>query len=277
MTIAEIKSSIQSINKIIKITAALKMISVALIYKTQSRLTGLRPYSKSLSDMVSLINIDENMQIPLLAGHPDSNRQLVIVITSDRGLAGDFNTKVINEALGLAQPDKVYDYICIGKIGLSRLSGKQSQVIDSITEIDKFDFNSARTLMSRILEHNEKNNYEAVVVVGSVLYTGNLSKVEKRQLLPVNPTQNGNDDHYIFEPDKFRFLVQIYRHYLEFQLYLCVQESYGAEQTARLLAMDEATRNGEQLRSTLNLTLNKTRQQIITAEISEIVGAAEAT
>jgi len=279
----EIRNRIASVGSTMQITSAMKMVSAAKLKKAQDAITAMRPYSEKLTELL------QNLSATLDADSGSSfsqqrevNKVLVVAITSNRGLAGAFNTNIIKASKALKQETysgKQVDFITIGKKGNDIIS-KDGHVIEFNAAIfDDLNFKASSAIAEMLMEKFEQGTYDKIVLVYNHFKNAATQIVMKEQFLPILPpeeTQDTNTADYIFEPTKPEIVEGLIPKSLKTQLFKAIRDSVASEHGARMTAMHKATDNATELRDALKLQYNKARQAAITNEILEIVGGAEA-
>ena len=279
----EIRNRIASVGSTMQITSAMKMVSAAKLKKAQDAITAMRPYSEKLTELL------QNLSATLDADSGSSfsqqrevNKVLVVAITSNRGLAGAFNTNIIKASKALKQETysgKQVDFITIGKKGNDIIS-KDGDVIEFNAAIfDDLNFKASSAIAEMLMEKFEQGAYDKIVLVYNHFKNAATQIVMKEQFLPILPpeeTQDTNTADYIFEPTKPEIVEGLIPKSLKTQLFKAIRDSVASEHGARMTAMHKATDNATELRDALKLQYNKARQAAITNEILEIVGGAEA-
>jgi F-type H+-transporting ATPase subunit gamma len=207
---------------------------------------------------------------------------LVVAITSNRGLAGAFNTNIIKASKALKDETytgKQVDFVTIGKKGNDIIS-KDSNVIDfNATIFDDLNFKASSEIAQMLMEKFADGTYDKIVLVYNHFKNAATQIVMKEQFLPILPpeqTHTTNAVDYIFEPTKPEIVEGLIPKSLKTQLFKAIRDSVASEHGARMTAMHKATDNATELRDALKLQYNKARQAAITNEILEIVGGAEA-
>ena len=279
----EIRNRIASVGSTMQITSAMKMVSAAKLKKAQDAITAMRPYSEKLTELL------QNLSATLDADSGSSfsqqrevNKVLVVAITSNRGLAGAFNTNIIKASKALKQETysgKQVDFITIGKKGNDIIS-KDGDVIEFNAAIfDDLNFKASSVIAEMLMEKFEQGAYDKIVLVYNHFKNAATQIVMKEQFLPILPpaqTQVTNNADYIFEPTKPEIVEGLIPKSLKTQLFKAIRDSVASEHGARMTAMHKATDNATEMRDALKLQYNKARQAAITNEILEIVGGAEA-
>ena len=278
----EIRNRISSVSSTMQITNAMKMVSAAKLKKAQDSITATLPYSNKLSDLVKNISasIDSVDSNPLFAKR-EVKSPLIIVITSNKGLCGGFNSNIIKEVYNISSQygTKKPDLITIGKKGNDILK-KKFNVISSQNDLyDDFSYSNVRLIADDIMGLYTEEKYDEVILVYNHFKNAATQTITKEQFLPI--AENSDEDlstqgDYIFEPNREKILNELIPKTLSIQLFKSISDSIAGEHGARMTAMHKATDNASELRDQLKLTYNKARQTAITNEILEIVGGAEA-
>jgi len=278
----EIRNRISSVSSTMQITNAMKMVSAAKLKKAQDSITATLPYSNKLSELIKNISasVDSDESSPLFEKR-ELKKPLLIVITSNKGLCGGFNSSIIKETYSLASEygSNTPDLLTIGKKGNDILR-KKFNVISSHNEVyDNFSYSSVKEIAENITQRFESEEYDEIVLVYNHFKNAATQIITKEQFLPIlddsGDTSNVPGD-YIFEPNRTKILEELIPKSLAIQLFKAISDSIAGEHGARMTAMHKATDNATDLRDQLKLTYNKARQTAITNEILEIVGGAEA-
>jgi len=279
----EIRNRITSVSSTMQITSAMKMVSAAKLKKAQDAITAMRPYAEKLTELL------QNLSATLdgdtggkFAEQREVNRVLIVAITSNRGLAGAFNSNVIKQVRVLQEQyaGKQVDVLTIGKKGNDGLK-KSANIIDNNNGIfDALTFENVAAVAESLMQRFADGEYDRIEIVYNHFKNAATQIVKTEQFLPLEPVaatevKTAVTD-YIFEPSKEEIVLSLIPLSLKTQLYKAVRDSFASEHGARMTAMHKATDNATELRNQLKLTYNKARQAAITGEILEIVGGAEA-
>jgi F-type H+-transporting ATPase subunit gamma len=279
----EIRNRIASVGSTMQITSAMKMVSAAKLKKAQDAITAMRPYSEKLTELLqnlsATLDADSGSSF---AQQREVNKVLVVAITSNRGLAGAFNTNIIKASKALKDETyagKQVDFVTIGKKGNDIIS-KDGNVIEFNAAIyDDLNFKASSVIAEMLMEKYDQGAYDKIVLVYNHFKNAATQIVMKEQFLPILPaeqTQTTNAVDYIFEPTKPEIVEGLIPKSLKTQLFKAIRDSVASEHGARMTAMHKATDNATEMRDALKLQYNKARQAAITNEILEIVGGAEA-
>ncbi|MEJ5173646.1 MAG: F0F1 ATP synthase subunit gamma [Hydrogenothermaceae bacterium] len=282
----DIKRKINGIKNTRRITSAMKMVSAAKLRKAQNLLYATRPYSEKLYDLIHDLSIYIDRESHPLLAKREENRVDYVVITADRGLAGAFNSNVLKavwrEINELKAQGREVNLILIGRKAVNFFKNKGFNIVASYEDVYRADVNLSFTakvggiLASRFAE----SQTDAVYLVNNELITSSTYETKIRKLLPLEPPSTvkivESSAVYNIEPSKEEVLESLLQRYINFQLYRALVESSTAEHSARMIAMDNATKNaGEAIRK-WTIIFNKARQEAITTELIDIINAAEA-
>jgi len=278
----EIRNRISSIGSTMQITSAMKMVSAAKLKKAQDAITAMRPYSSKLTELLQ--NLSATLDSDAGGAYSkqrEVSKVLLVVVTSNRGLCGGFNSSVIKETtqnIAANYQAVDVDLLTIGKKGNDILS-KSYPVIDARNDIfDNLTFDFVAEVAEKIMNLYVDGTYDKIEIIYNRFKNAATQIPQVEQFLPIKPVEgdtNASAD-YIFEPSKEKIVLELIPKSLKTQLYKAVRDSFAAEHGARMTAMHKATDNATELRDELKLTYNKARQAAITNEILEIVGGAEA-
>ena len=278
----EIRNRIASIGSTMQITSAMKMVSAAKLKKAQDAITQMRPYANKLTELLENLSATLDGDIEnVFSEQRDVSKVLLVVITSNRGLCGGFNSSVIKETIkniGDNYKGKQVDLLTIGKKGYDILVKKQN-IIEKHNEIyDDLTFDNVAPISEKIMLLFAEGKYDKIELVYNQFKNAATQITIVEQFLPIKLVKKASDMNvdYLFEPSKAEIVLQLIPKSLKTQLYKAIRDSYASEHGARMTAMHKATDNATELRDDLKLTYNKARQAAITNEILEIVGGAEA-
>ena len=291
----EIRTRITSVASTRQITSAMKMVAAAKLKKAQDTVTHFRPYALKMQEI--MLNVASSVGRDadnMYANERDYRQVLIVVITSNRGLCGAFNSNIIKEAVQLAErkyaknfePVKVR-YLAIGKKGFDVLRKRRVALDDPNTKIiDHPTYENAGELAQSLMDAFVDERYDCIDIVYNEFINAASQKVICKQFLPLLHEENHSDKEknkgksqridYIFEPTKETILNELIPQNLRLTLYEALLDSIASEHGARMTSMHQATDNATTLIQELTLQYNKARQAAITNEILEIVGGAEA-
>jgi len=265
-----------------QITSAMKMVSAAKLKEAHDAITAMRPYSSKRTELLQ--NLSATLDSDAGGAYSkqrEVSKVLLVVITSNRGLCGGFNSSVIKETtqnIAANYQNVDVDLLTIGKKGNDILS-KSYPVIDARNDIfDNLTYEYVAEVAEKIMKLYADGTYDKIEIIYNRFKNAATQIPQVEQFLPIKPVEgdtNASAD-YIFEPSKEKIVLELIPKSLKTQLYKSVRDSFAAEHGARMTAMHKATDNATELRDELKLTYNKARQAAITNEILEIVGGAEA-
>lgn len=292
-SLKEVRSRIISVQSTQQITKAMKMVAAAKLRRAQDNILRMRPYAQRLNSILSnLTSSAESGVESEYSVQREVRRVLVIAITSDRGLAGAFNSNVfkgVNQLLASRYSAQTaagnVTVLAIGKRAHEYFVRRRLPMLGNYNHVfGSLSFDTVRVAAEEAMEGFRSGQFDEVTMVYNEFKNVATQIVRAEQLLPLvvveapvtaTPTPTANVD-YIFEPSKEEIVQTLIPQSLKVQLYKAVLESNASEHGARMTAMDKATENAGELLKSLKLTYNRTRQAAITTEILEIVGGAEA-
>ncbi|PKA98335.1 ATP synthase F1 subcomplex gamma subunit [Flavobacteriaceae bacterium MAR_2009_75] len=278
----EIRNRISSVSSTMQITSAMKMVSAAKLKKAQDAITAMRPYSDKLTELLqslsTSLDVDSGSKF---ADNREVKKVLVVAVTSNRGLAGAFNSNILKQTSYLINETyagKQVDFVTIGKKANDFLNKKSSVISNHSAVYDDLNFDAVSAIAEELMEQFVSGNYDRIDIVYNKFKNAATQIVMTEQFLPIVPAEGGESisTDYKFEPSKAEIVEQLIPKSLKTQLYKAIRDSFASEHGARMTAMHKATDNATELRDQLKLTYNKARQAAITNEILEIVGGAEA-
>src|SRR6266849_2498735 len=296
-TLKELRVRIRSVTSTQKITAAMKMVAASRLRRAQEQAEAARPYAQRMERVLgSLAGRMAGLPgaPPLLVGTGKDETHLLVVATSDRGLAGGFNSSILREARRrireLEAAGKRVMILIIGRKGRDGLRRDYGQLIrDSLTEIGRrrLSFEEARDIAERILVLYQEGGFDVCTIIYNRFRSAMTQIVTAQQLIPFAPAARSPDGAlpetdalagavYEFEPSEEEILAELLPKSLAVQIFTALLENAASEQGARMTAMDNATRNAGDMIDRLTLNYNRTRQAVITKELIEIISGAEA-
>lgn len=291
-SLKEVRSRIQSVSSTQQITKAMKMVSAAKLRRAQDNILRLRPYAQRLNAILS--NLTRTADAEVVSEYAvarEVRRVLVVAVTSDRGLAGAFNSNVFKGVAALVRerypnlPAGSISVMAVGKKGHDYYARRAFARVGDYTHVfSQLSFDTVRAAAEEAMQGFRTGLYDEVVLVYNEFKNVATQIIRTEQLLPLVPATEApaaaaaaaSNVDYIFEPSKDEIVQTLIPQSLKVQFYKAVLESNASEHGARMTAMDKATDNAGELLKSLKLTYNRTRQAAITTEILEIVGGAEA-
>ncbi len=277
----DIRNRISSVKSIQQVTRAMKMVAAAKMRKAQERMEQARPYANRLKEEILSLLPEVNRNLLELLDVRDINRTAYVVITSDRGLAGSFNTNIIKRAEEEIQKigkDNI-DLFCIGRRGYNHFKRRNYTIIEEHTDFwADLDFNHSVKIGNGIISHFTNKNVDKIRVVFNQFKNIMVQEIVAERLLPLTLDEDEKIKvkDRLYEPSKEIIVKSLIPLHLNIQIWRYLLESYASEQAARMVAMESATENAGDLIRDLTRKFNNARQAAITNEILEIVGGAEA-
>ena len=286
-SLKDVKVKIGGVKKTKQITKAMNMVASAKLRGAQQRIERFRPYAEKFYDMLSDLagKTDENAH-PLLAAREEVKSTGIILVTSDRGLCGSFNVNLTNAALKLAgakkAEGKTVRFYCVGKKGRDAVRKEGYEIPQALVgRMNSFDFQLAVELGNEVMDAFLKGDLDEVIVLYGEFISLGRQQPALKQLLPIASTETmaenaGGAKEYIYEPAVEGLLAELLPRFIKVQVYRGLLDTSAGEHAARMTAMDNATRNCDDMTTALTLLYNKTRQAAITTDLMDIVGGAEA-
>lgn len=281
-SLKDIRRRINSVQSIQQVTKAMKMVAAAKLHRAQMNMLQARPYANRIRNVLySLLPQIDRELLPVLQVRPEAQRYLAVVVTSDRGMAGSFNTNVLKLAenrINELGKDKV-DIIGIGRKGREHFAKRDYNVVASHVDFwSELNFGDAMTFGREIISRYIEGKVDEVLVFFNQFKNIMLQDLREERLLPlvIEEGEEIETTEVVFEPSMAEVVDRLVPRHLNIQIWRYLLESYASEQAARMTAMDNATQNAEEVIESLQLEYNKARQASITKEILDIVGGAEA-
>jgi len=278
----EIRNRITSIGSTMQITSAMKMVSAAKLKKAQDAITEMRPYAEKLTQLLQSLSATLDSDAGgAYATQREVNKVLLVVITSNRGLCGGFNSSIVKKTIKTIEnnyTDKTVELLTIGKKGDAILAKTYKVIENRDTIFDDLTFDNVAKVAEKLMDLYTDGSYDKIEVIYNQFKNAATQIPMVEQFLPIKPVESTSTSNvdYVFEPSKEEIVMALIPKSLKTQLYKSVRDSFASEHGARMTAMHKATDNATELRDDLLLTYNKARQAAITNEILEIVGGAEA-
>nr|WP_321407394.1 ATP synthase F1 subunit gamma [uncultured Carboxylicivirga sp.] len=288
-SLKDIRIRINSVKTTRQVTSAMKMVSAAKFKKAQDDISHIRPYVDRLAGIIFDLSqsLDDDVELEWSAKR-DPNKVLLVVVSSNRGLCGAFNSNVIKETERVIKTKYNYqfkqgnlDIFAIGKQAQKILKSHGYPVVKDFNDLyTNTRFESAKEIAVEIMESFRNGTYDDVVLIYNEFKNAAVQEVRSEQFLPLQLAEAGSGVYssvdYIVEPDKISFIKKVIPEALQTMFYSVILESLASEHGARMTSMHKATDNATDMLTELQLIYNKARQGAITTEILEIVGGAEA-
>jgi len=292
-TLRAVRSRISGVKKIQKITKAMKMVAAVKLRRAQQNVVSARPYARKLRELLLHLCANTDVSVHPLVAPREVNAVALVIVTSDRGLCGAFNSNLmraaanhISEKYPAASQTGKLKIFCVGRKGFEFFFNRRYAISGKyIGAYNNLVFDQARTIARDIVERYGKGEFDRVEIAYNEFKSIAQQRIVIEQFLPV-PTDvflsDGKGErprpstNYIYEPSSDELLQALLPRHLNFHIWRILLESNAAEQGARMAAMENATENAEELISNLQLQYNKARQASITKELLEVVAGAEA-
>ena len=284
-TLRDIKRRITAVKSTKQITKAMKMVAASKLRRAQTRMLEMRPYADKMSDVIAGMAGGGEELHPLLVQRPRKTVE-ILVMTSDRGLCSAFNTNIMKEAEGLISELKKEKFgvsiSAVGKKAADYFKRRNVEMRNSWKGLSgKLVYSDVREMGNDIIESYLNETIDEVFVIYNKFRTVLTQEVTKVKLLPLSPQESteepeGSSTVFIYEPSQDEILNRILPKNVEVQIYRALLESQASEEAARMTAMENATKNADEMIDRLTLQYNKARQASITAELMDIVGGVEA-
>lgn len=290
-SLKDIRARIESTKNTQQITKAMKLVSAAKLRKAQNNIVNMRPYALTLRKVIADIAVTNKVSHPLMEKKEQVKNVLLVVITSDRGLCGAFNSNInkFTEAYYNENKSKLekIDFLFIGRRGHDYFARRGIKSVDYITKLDKdISYELASKVANRVMNDYLEGQYDEVRIVHNEFKSAISQVVVAETILPIDlglttfKTESDKSSDFavdmIFEPAPEQIIKELLEKHFDLQVYRCMSESVAGEHGARMSAMENATNNAKEMINKLTLTYNKLRQEKITTELTEIVSGAEA-
>jgi F-type H+-transporting ATPase subunit gamma len=285
-SLRDIRRRISSVKNTQQITNAMKMVSAAKLQRAQDRVMATRPYADRMAYVVEHLEARVKPSAHPLLTPREEGKTLLVMLTSDRGLCGGFNSNVQRRALEemreLSASGEV-DIIAIGKKGRDFLGYRHIEILDSYIEmfIRQVTYDQAKEVAAKLINAFEEEGYRQVIVLYNKFNSAISQQVTALRLLPMSGLEDPDAEpqeayDYLYEPSAPEVLESLLHKQVEIRLFQIFQESFAGEHGARMTAMDSATSNASEMIASLTLTFNRARQAAITTELIEVVSGADA-
>ncbi|MFO1059105.1 MAG: F0F1 ATP synthase subunit gamma [Dongiaceae bacterium] len=288
-SLKDLKIRINSVKSTQKITSAMKMVAAAKLRRAQEQAEAARPYAERMERVLSSLAagmVGREGASPLLAGRGRDQTQMVVVMTSDRGLCGGFNSSIVRGARRLVRDllaqGKQVKIFCVGRKGRDQLRRDFGPlIVETIEDVGRprLGFEAARVIAQRLAAMYDSGEFDVCTLIYNRFKSVITQIVTIQQLIPFAPPEGDSGaerPYYEYEPDEDEILAQLLPRNLAMQVYRALLENAASEQGARMSAMDNATRNAGDMINRLTINYNRTRQAYITKELIEIISGAEA-
>jgi len=292
-SLKDLRNRIASVKSTQKITSAMKMVAAAKLKRAQLQAEAARPYAERMERMLGELAAGVQGRSgapPLLAGTGNDETHFVVVVTSDRGLCGAFNSSVVRSArqliTQLLDDKKTVKIYCVGRKGRDQLRRFYGNlIVDHIEGIGRqaIQYTEAEGIANKVTSMFGAGEFDVCTIIYNRFKSAISQVVTRQQLIPFavpevkeEEDEGGGHGVYDYEPEEAEILADLLPRNLGVQVFRALLESFASEQGARMTAMDNATRNAGDMIDRLTLTYNRTRQAQITKELIEIISGAEA-
>ncbi len=286
-SLKELKDRIGSVKSTQKITKAKQMVAAAKLRKAQASAEAARPYANRLADVMGSLagKVSGDSAPLLLRGTGSSQKHLLVVVNTDKGLCGGLNSNIVKEAKlqakQLMAEGKDVTFYLVGKKGRAPIKREYPNKIGhhfDTSDVRNIGFAEAEGIATDLIERFEKGEFDIAHLVYPIFQSALVQNPTTIQLLPVpSPeTVDASDAAVEYEPDEEEILAELLPRYVKTQLFGALLEREASEQGASMTAMDNATRNAGELIDKLTIQYNRSRQAAITTELIEIIAGAEA-
>lgn len=287
-SLKDIRMRIDSTKNTQQITKAMKLVSAAKLRRAQNNITNMRPYAVTLKKVIANITATQKVSHPLMVKKDNVKNVLLVVLTSDRGLCGGFNSGInkFTEKYYAENKPKLekLDFIFIGKRGLDYFARRDIKGIQNFLKLDKdISYNLAKGVAENLIQFFLDGEYDEIRMVYNEFRSAISQVVTCETLLPIEVEKSSFDStsnlmakDIIFDPSPEAIVEDLLKKNFNLQMYRAMSESVASEHGARMTAMENATNNAKEMINKLTLTYNKARQEKITTELIEIVSGAEA-
>lgn len=281
-----IRKRIGSVKNTQKITRAMKLVAAARLRKAQIAIEELRPYALETLDVLSEVaaRAGEDEAVHPLLARRDVSHVMLVVLTSDRGLAGAFNASICRAAhakwKAYEAEGKTVTFYIIGRKGRDFFRRRGANIDDSPPEqvFENLTWDMAEEIGSGIVARYKAHDLDECILVYNEFKSAIQQEIVVEPLLPITPQEKAEDDQgdFLYEPDKQTLLDTLLPMYIRVEVFRALLESVASEHGSRMTAMDAATNNASDMIDRLTLEFNRARQAAITTELMEIIGGAEA-
>ncbi|MBC7325222.1 MAG: F0F1 ATP synthase subunit gamma [Moorella sp. (in: Bacteria)] len=278
-SLRDLRRRIRSIKSTQQITKAMKAVSAAKMQKSQDQVIAARPYARRIREVLGrLAAFAQGVNLPLLEAR-EPEKVAFLVVTADRGLCGGFNANLIRRATQEVRKFNNVSMVCVGRKGRDFFRRRGYHLAGQFVRLgETIRFTQAQEIARLVIEKYTAGEFDAVYLVYSEFVNVLVQRPTVVRLLPVEPPQEGDKGYidYIFEPSAEEVLKELLPLYVENTVFYALLESKASEHSARMTAMDNATKNAGEMIDKLTLAMNRARQTAITTEILEVVSGAAA-
>jgi len=281
-SLKDIKRRIKSVKNTQQITKAMKMVAAAKLKRAHDDILAARPYAQKMLDIINSLSSRVRPDAHPLLSKRGGGRVELVIVTSDRGLCGGFNSNIIRTSEGFIRKNTDNTGITLNLIGKKAkdyfkrrgLTIRQERPVGS----GRPKYTAAAEIAKEIVDSHIKETFDETYLIYSEFKSALSQELVIRRLLPIESPKESEEEatEYIYEPSQEAILADILPKYIEVQIFMALLESAASEHGARMAAMDSATKNAKEMIEGLTLKYNRLRQAAITKELMEIIGGAEA-
>jgi F-type H+-transporting ATPase subunit gamma len=274
-----IRKRIVSVRNTQQITKAMKMVAAAKLRRAQEAVVQSRAYGEKLGEVVAGLASESSLrEHPLVRERLPQKRVMLIVLTSDRGLCGGFNTNLLRQTERfLKTPDRETVLGLVGRKGYDFYKRRSTPIVEYVNTATGTPIELAREIVTRAVARFMAEEIDAIYLLFSRFRSAISQVPTVQRLLPIEaPAASDNPREYLFEPSRNAVIEDLLPRYVEVKVFQAVLESVASEHGARMTAMESASKNASEMIERLTLEMNRARQATITKELMEIVGGAEA-
>lgn len=286
-SLKDIRGRIHSIKNTRQITKAMKMVSAVKLRKAQANVTSCRPYARRILSVISNVAVTQSVEHPLLSRKENPKSVLLVVLTSDRGLCGSFNSSIqrFAEKYYLENKSKYekMDFLFIGRKAAEYFKRHKIQPVQVVLSLSKeISYKYASTNAEILIEKFLQGHYDEIRMIYNEFKSAIAQNVVCETLLPIDLSHStlkegeGVAKDFIFEPRPEKIIEQLLKKHFSVQVYRCMSESVAAEHGSRMTAMENATNNANEVIRKTTIIYNNLRQAAITTQLIEITSGAEA-
>lgn len=288
-SLKDVRNRIKSVKSTQQITKAMKMVAASKLRKAQDNIIQMRPFARKLNDILdNVIQASGDQVQTIYAEQRDLKKVLIVAVSSDRGLCGAFNSNIFKRVIALIDEkyQKFYqqghlDILPIGKKSYDFFRKRDFNIIDQYWKLfTDMTYDDVKEVAEFTMQSFRDEHYDEVIVVYNEFKNVATQVLQAYQFLPIQRTVDEGSGQarldYIFEPSQQYIIRELIPQSLHIQFYKAILESIAAEHGARMTAMEQASENADELLGDLQIMYNRTRQAVITKELNEIVGGAQA-
>jgi len=288
-SLKDIQRKIGGVKKTKQITKAMNMVASAKLRKAQQRIERFRPYADKFYEILTDLSSRTDASVhPLLEVREEIKKVVIVLVTADRGLCGSFNVNLTNKARKLAEEKKAagkdVEIVCVGKKGRDVMRKQPWPILsEHVNVMNIFDFTLGVELGTRLMNGYLNHEFDEVIIIFGQFISLVKQEVASLRILPIasDAVQPAGESQaapseYIYEPSVEGLLAELLPRFVNVQVYRGLLDTNASEHASRMRAMDNATKNCDDLANSLTLIYNKARQSAITTQLMDIVGGAEA-